>query len=94
MDVSLIKSLRSKLFLIIFIYMADPLSIRCPSEKHHGKYNTCGALLGAISEGELFFHCGRCNVLWSVVQKDGGLEFKQMKKSDRLKLKDQLKSVE
>ena len=36
------------------------IEVRCPFERPHGKYETCGHLLGGISDTPAIFYCPTC----------------------------------
>ena len=46
--------------------------LRCPNDRPHGKYGSCGKFMGAaeISASPVFVICSKCGILWQVALKD------------------------
>ena len=54
--------------------------IRCPNVAgHHGKYETCGALLGALVSGTALYRCPRCGFTVVAEMKQNHIEFSEPK---------------
>ena len=74
--------------------MSNPTIIRCPNPKIHGRYDTCGAYIGAIEEGSSYFYCGHCNLNFYVHKINGGVIIKQLNKKQKISMDNLLKSIE
>lgn len=69
-------------------------SIRCPNERPHGKYNSCGRLLGAIDNKIIFVYCEECKQFFQVeVGENDTMVMTPIPKNTRLRLKTGLRMI-
>lgn len=69
-------------------------SIRCPNNRPHSKYNSCGHLLGAVKDGKVYVYCDECKIFYGVEALDNDtIEMSPLEKSIKLDLKTTMRAM-
>jgi hypothetical protein len=69
-------------------------AIRCPKNRQHDKYGTCGHLLCILFEDSIYVRCPVCKVFWKLVILDSSvIEMQELPKNQRIKLESTLRVI-
>ena len=69
-------------------------SLRCPSQRSHGKYDLCGHLLGAIEGDNIILYCSECKIFYKLtIYEDGFVEMAPLPKNQRINFVNTLRMI-